>query len=91
MEKCTEHADYALPNRNTRVKFLLDFILNNDVLLQAAIAMVRNDQGPDSMISNVETTASCFLPCGLVAKIKSAVEKMNYNGISEMIYLAFDV
>ena len=48
-----DHADYQLPNGNSRVKYLLDYVACNDAPFQAVTTMVRNEQGTDGMISTL--------------------------------------
>jgi len=67
MSQCAEHVTYQLPNENTRVTFLLDAIDCNHAPLQAAMALVRNDTGPDGKLNNFEDTASFLLPHDPVA------------------------
>ena len=49
MEQCEYHADYKLPNGNTRFKYSLDDISCDGANLQDSVAIVRNDQGIESM------------------------------------------
>ena len=47
--------------------------------------MVRNNKGPDRMISNFETTVSYLLNYDLVDKRKSAGDERNYADASDML------
>lgn len=73
MEQCAEHADFQLPNGQTRAKYLLDAILCNDALLQEAMAMVRNDNAPGGKMRDFESAASCLLPHDPAPKRRGAV------------------
>ena len=68
MQQCAEHVDFQLPNQHYRVGFLLDGIETTDASLQAAMALVRNDEGADGKRNNFEATACCLLPHDSVAK-----------------------
>jgi hypothetical protein len=61
MEACAEHVQYQLPNQHSRVGFLLDAIQNNDAGLQAAIASVRTDDGPNGKRNDFEAAATHLL------------------------------
>jgi len=71
MVQCAEHVDYQLPNAQTRVKYLLEAIKCSDAGLQAAMAMIRNDDGPAGKLNDFELTAAYLLPYDPVAKRKS--------------------
>ena len=49
MSACAEHDQYQLPNEHSQVGFLLDAIQCADAGLQAAMAGVKADNGPDGM------------------------------------------
>ena len=69
MQKCAIHVEFQLPNEYSRVGYLLDAIETNDASLQAAMALVRNDDNPkNGNRSNFEATATCLLPHEPVAK-----------------------
>jgi flagellar hook-basal body complex protein FliE len=68
MTQCAQHVDFQLPNELTRVTYLLDAIECNDAPLQAAMALVRNDTGPEGKMNSFEDTASFLLPHDPVAK-----------------------
>ena len=69
MQKCAIHVEFQLPNEYSRVGYLLDAIETNDASLQAAMALVRNDDNPtNGNISNFEAKATCLLPHDPVAK-----------------------
>ena len=72
---------YRLLNRRTRSKYLLGTISWNCTPLQDHITMVRNDQGPDGMISNFKSIVFCLLPYDLVAKRKSTGCKWGHAGL----------
>ena len=64
--------DFQLPNGQTRVKYLLDAIICSDAGLQAAMAMIRNDDRPDGKLSTFEDAATYLLQYDPVAKRKSS-------------------
>ena len=74
MTQCAEHVPFQLPNALSRVNYLLDAIECNDHALQAAMALVRNDDGPTGKMNDFEKTASFLLPNCPVSK------KRNQNG-----------
>ena len=61
MEQYAEHADFQLPNGQTRVKCLLDAIVCSDVGLQAVIAMIRINNRPDGKLNTFEDAATYLL------------------------------
>lgn len=62
MCQCAEHVDYQLPNEITRVKYLLEGIENSDPTLQAALALVRADDGPNGKMHDFESATAFLLP-----------------------------
>ena len=62
MCQCAEHVDYQLPNELTRVKYLLEGIDNVDPTLQAALALVRADDGPGGKMNDFEAATAFLLP-----------------------------
>ena len=46
MQQCAVHVEFQLPNEYSRVSYLLDAIETTDASLQAAMALVRNDDNP---------------------------------------------
>lgn len=67
MTQCAEHVTYQLPKEYMHVTFLLDAIETTDAVLQAAMALCRNDTGPNGRRSNFEQTAAFILPHDPVA------------------------
>jgi hypothetical protein len=65
MEQCAQHVDYQLPNQHSRVGYLLAGIEKNDPGLQAGMAAVRTDKGPNGMRNNFET---CCTYCALLSR-----------------------
>jgi hypothetical protein len=84
MEQCAQHVDYQLPNQHSRVGYLLAGIKNNDPGLQAAMAAVRTDKGPDGMRNNFETCVAHIVPYCPVAKKRTAGTKRGAAEISEV-------
>ena len=72
MQQCAEHMEYQLPNSHTRVSYLLDGIQCSDAGLQAAMASVRTDDGPQGMRNDFESAAAHLLPYDPVAKKRTA-------------------
>ena len=68
MSACAEHVQYQLPNEHSRDGFLIDAIQCSDAGLQAAMASVKTDNGPNGLWSNFERAISHLLPYDPVAK-----------------------
>ena len=68
MSACTEHVQYQLPNERSRVGFLIDAIQCAAAGLQAAMASVKTDNGPNGLPNNFERAVSHLLPYDPVAK-----------------------
>jgi hypothetical protein len=82
MEACAEHVQYQLPNEHSRVGFLLDAIQNSDAGLQAAIASVRTDDGPNCNRNDFESAATYLLPYEPVPKKRLSGSKREAGQIS---------
>ena len=92
MQACAEHIQYQLPNRHSQVGFLLDAIQTSDAGLQAAMASIRTDDGPDGMRNDFEQSAAHLLPYDLVAKKHAAgSSKRGSAEVSAVSYEATDV
>ena len=60
MQQCAVHVEFQLPNEYSRVGYLLDAIETTDASLQAAMALIRNDDNPVvGKRSNFEATSTC--------------------------------
>ena len=68
MSACAEHVQYQLPNEHSRVGFLLDAIQCADAGLQATMASVKMDNGPNGLRNNFERAVSHLLLYDPVAK-----------------------
>ena len=68
MSACAEHVQYQLPNECSRVGFLIDAIQCADAGLQAAMASVKTDNGPNGLQNNFERAISHLLPYDPIAK-----------------------
>jgi len=78
MQQCAEHVEFQLPNAYSRVGYLLDAIETSDASLQAAMALVRNDETPvTGKRSDFEATAACLLPHDPVAKKRNTNPQRN--------------
>ena len=79
MQQCAEHIPYQLPNDRTRVGYLIDAIQCSDPELQAAIAMVRQDNGENGKMNSFESCASYLIPRDPVNKKRSAARMSTAN------------
>ncbi len=79
MEQCAQHVAFQLPNDHTRVGFLLDGIQSSDAGLNAAIAQIKADDGPNGKRSDFEATASFLLPYDPVAKKRQSSSKRDHD------------
>ena len=68
MSACAEHIKYQLPNKDSRVGFPIDAIQCADAGLQAAMASVKTNNGPNGLRNNFEKAISHLLPYDPVAK-----------------------
>jgi hypothetical protein len=75
MQQCSEHVAFELPNEHTRVGYLLDAIQTSDTGLQAAIAMIATDDGPNGKRNDFEATAAYLLPYDPVAMKRNITGK----------------
>ena len=92
MQACAELIQYQLPNRCSRVGFLLDAIQCSDAGLQAAMASIRTDDGPDGMHNDFEQSAAHLLPYDRVAKkCATGGTKRGNAKVSDVSYEATDV
>ena len=62
MQASAEHVQYQLQNKHSRVGFLLEAIQCSDPGLQAAMASIKTDNGPEGMRNNFEATAAQYCP-----------------------------
>ena len=84
MSACAEHVQYQLPNEHSRVGFLLDAVQCCDAGLQATMASVKTDNGPDGMQNHFEQTAAHLPPYDPVAKKQASGTKHGSALISTM-------
>ena len=75
MQQCAEHVLFQLPNKHMRVGYLLEGIQSMDPRLQAAMASVKMDDGPNGMRNDFEAAAAHLLPYDPVAKKKAAMKR----------------
>ena len=85
MQASAEHVQYQLPNEHSRVGFLLEAIQCSDPGLQAAMASIKTDNGPEGMRNNFEATAAHLLPYDPVAKKRSNGQKRGSAQISSVM------
>ena len=88
MQACAEHIQYQLPNGHSQVGFLLDAIQTSDAGLQAAMASIRTDDGPDGMRNDFEQSAAHLLPYDPVAKKHAAGSSK--RGSAEVSAVSFE-
>jgi hypothetical protein len=74
--------EYQLPNKHSRVGYLLDSVQNNDPGLQAGLANVRLDKQHGGMRSDFEATVAHILPYCPVAKKRTTGVKRGAADIS---------
>ena len=87
MQASAEHVQYQLPNEHSRVGFLLEAIQCSDPRLQAAMASIKTDNGPEGMRNNFEATAAHLLPYDPVAKKRSNGQKRGSAQISSVLWI----
>ena len=68
MQQCAEHITYQLPNKLTRVGYLLEGIQCSNPGLQAAMARMQTEDGANGMRNDFERAAAHLLPYGPVAR-----------------------
>lgn len=68
LQECATHLQYQLPNENSRVTYLLDGIDCSDPTLQAVMALLRSDSGPDGKMNDFELAAAYIQPSDPVTK-----------------------
>ena len=85
MQASAEHVQYQLPNEHSRVGFLLEAIQCSDPGLQAAMASIKTDNGPEGMRNNFEATAAHLLPYDPVANQRSSGQKRGSAQISSVM------
>ena len=68
LTSCSQHVTVQLPMEHSCIGYLLDGIKNNDAGLQAAMAAVRRDDGPNGSQNDFEAAAAAILPSDPVAK-----------------------
>ena len=85
MQASAEHVQYQLPNKHSRVGFLLEVIQCSDAGLQAAMASIKTENGPEGMRNNFEATAAHLLPYDPVAKKRSNGQKRGAAQISSVM------
>ena len=92
MQACAEHIQYQLPNGHSQVGFLLDAIQTSDAGLQAAMASIRTNDGPDGMRNDFEQSAAHLLPYDPVAKKHAAgSSKRGSAEVSAVLFETTDV
>ena len=77
-----EHVDFQLPNEHTRVGYLLEAIESSDATLQAALAAVRSDDGPNGLQNDFEQAVAKLLSADSVARRQASGKKQGAAAIS---------
>ena len=85
MQASAEHVQYQLRNEHSRVGLLLEAIQCSDPGLQAAMATIKTDNGPEGMRNNCEATAAHLLPYDPGAKKRSMGYKRSSTQISSIM------
>ena len=75
MQQCAEYVSFQLPNKHTRVGYLLEGIQSIDPGLQVAMASVKTDDGPNEMRNDFEAAAAHLLLYDPVVKKKAAMKR----------------
>jgi len=88
MQVCSLHVDYQLPNKHSRVGFLLDAIKNDDAWLQTAVANVEDDTGTGRKREEFERASAHILPKDPVVKKRNSSEKCSSADISDTTVIA---
>ena len=82
MQSCAQHVQYQLPNKHTRVGYLLDGIDCSNTPLQAVIANVEDNTGDTGKMNYFKTAVAYLLPKDPVVKKQSQSTKRNVAEIS---------
>ena len=85
MSPCKPVLNMCSPYEHSRVGFLLEAIQCSDPGLQAAMASIKTDNGPEGMRNNFEATAAHLLPYDPVAKKRSGGQKRGSAQISSVM------
>jgi hypothetical protein len=75
LSQCETHVAYQLPNEISRVTYLLTGIECMSAPLQAAMALVCNDTGPNGKMNDFKSTASFLLPHDPVSTRRAATKR----------------
>ena len=62
MKDAYQHVDYQLPNKHTRVTYLLDALENDDAVLKAAMSSIKGGYNLGEKRTDFEHVASHLLP-----------------------------
>ena len=84
LSQCSTHVNYQLPNEISRVTYLLSGIECMSAPLQASMALIRNDQGPNGKMNDFEASASFLLPHDPISLKKSTEKKRTGAEVSEV-------
>jgi hypothetical protein len=82
LQAASVHIEYQLPNKHSRVGYLIDSIQNNDPGLQAGLANIRSDKGAGGMRGDFEAMVAHILPYCPVSKKSMAGSKRGHADIS---------
>lgn len=74
MSAGANHVEFQLPNEHTRVGYLLEGIQCSDPTLQAAVAAVKNDDGPGGLRNDFERAVVKLLPADPVARRRNQMD-----------------
>ena len=83
LQACAEHVEYQLPNAHSRVGYVLDAIESDDAPLQAAMANINDDTGPNGKRGDFEAAVAYLLPKDPVIRRKQDANKRPAGEISD--------
>ena len=73
MQQCSQHVTYQLPNKHSRVGYLLEAIQCQDAGLQAAMASIRTNDDVNGKRNDFEKAVAHLLPYDPVAKQRATI------------------
>eukprot|EP00957_Ditylum_brightwellii_P003521 266680-Ditylum_brightwellii.AAC.1 len=68
MQQCAKYVKFQLPNELSRVKYLLKSIESGDPMLQASLALIKNDDKPDGKMYDFKRTMAFIIPSDPAAR-----------------------
>ena len=77
--EAAQHIPFQIPDQRARVGYVLDNIDNSDAALQASIANIRTDQGPNGKRNNFESAVTTLLQFDPFLKSNAAKKSVSFN------------